>query len=503
MSIRKLLIANRGEIAVRIIKTAKRMGITTIAIKTSSEPNALYISYADIVYDCTRESPETSVFLDIEKLITIAILTKADAIHPGYGFLAENPSFAQQCINHEIIFVGPSPDTIYNMGNKIIARKIARENNIPTTMGSDGNVDNYEKALEIAEEIGYPVIIKASSGGGGRGMRIVRKAKEMSHYFQQAQNEAMQAFNDASVFIEKYIENPKHIEFQILGDKFGNIVQLGERECSIQRKNQKLFEESPSPALNDKLRRQMADAAVTMAKSVHYCSAGTIEFLLDSKKNFYFMEMNTRIQVEHTVTEMVTNIDLVEQQIRIADERPIHLKQWQISTYGWAMECRINAEDVQAGFAPCSGRIESLSFPDGGNIRIDTGICKGSTIDTSFDSMIAKLIVVADDRQGAINETLNALNKVWITGVKTTLPFFKMLMKNETFISGDFTTSFVEKELTKYYEESDEEEMLAAWFAVSLFANENLNFHNTNVDYEKGKELSPWLKNRRLNQFNK
>ena len=319
--IKRILIANRGEIAVRIMKTARRMKIESVAVKTAAEPNAMYLSSADVIFDNSDDLSEIPVFLNIEKLIDIALKTGANAIHPGYGFLAENAYFAQKCIDKGLIFIGPSPDAIYKMGNKTIARKIALAGGIPMAMGSDGNIANEEEASIIAEKIGYPVIIKAASGGGGRGMRIVRKADEMEKMFIIASKEAENAFNDPSVFVEKYIENPKHIEFQILGDTKGNVVHLGERECSIQRKHQKLLEEAPSGALDEKLRKKMGDMAVQIAKAVSYHSAGTVEFLLDSEKNFYFMEMNTRIQVEHPVTEIITGLDLIEQQISDSQRR--------------------------------------------------------------------------------------------------------------------------------------------------------------------------------------
>jgi acetyl-CoA carboxylase biotin carboxylase subunit len=387
------------------------------------------------------------------------------------------------------------------MGNKTIARKIALNANIPMAMGSEGNIGNEEEAVSIAEKIGYPVIIKAASGGGGRGMRIVRKSDEMEKMFIIASKEAEKAFNDPSVFIEKYIENPKHIEFQILGDTKGNIIHLGERECSIQRKHQKLLEEAPSGALNKKLRETMGKIAVQIAGAVNYYSAGTVEFLLDSDKNFYFMEMNTRIQVEHPVTEIITGIDLIEQQIRIANGETLKYKQKDIRFKGWAIECRINAEDVQAGFAPDPGKIEKLSLPTDPYIRVDTGVQAGSAIVPSYDSMIAKLIVTGKDRKDAIRNCKMALDKVWIKGTKTTLPFFRMLVRNTKFIEGDFTTAFIEKDLDKYHHSSEYEEMLAAWLATKLFIEENLMDNSINIDFENGKEMSPWLLNKRINQF--
>lgn len=501
MKIKKILIANRGEIAVRIMKTARLMNIKTVVIKTAVEQNALYLSCADEVFDNSDDSSEIPVFLDIEKLINIALKTNANAVHPGYGFLAENAYFAQKCIDNKIIFIGPTPDAIYKMGNKTIARKIALAGGIPMAMGSKGNIANEGEAVIMAEKIGYPVIIKAASGGGGRGMRIVRKVEEMEKMFIVASKEAEKAFNDPSVFIEKYIENPKHIEFQILGDTHGNVVHLGERECSIQRKHQKLLEEAPSCALDKRLRDEMGTMAVQIAKAVNYHSAGTVEFLLDSEKKFYFMEMNTRIQVEHPVTEAVTGIDLIEQQIRISNGEELKFKQEDIKLKGWAIECRINAEDVQAGFAPDPGKIEKLSMPSDQFVRVDTGIQAGSAIVASYDSMIAKLIVTGKNRKDAIKNCKLALDKVWIKGTKTTLPFFRMLVRHQKFQDGSFTTAFIEKDLDKYYYNAEYEEMLAAWLATKMFVEENLIDNSNNVDSDNTKEMSPWLLNKRINQF--
>ncbi len=496
----KLLIANRGEIAIRIMKTAKKMGIPTVAIKTALEPAALYLTGATEVYDNTAFTTAVPVFLDVDRIIAIAKETGADAIHPGYGYLSENAYFAQKCIDNSITFIGPAPDAIYKMGNKTIAKKIARKTGIPMIDGSEGNISDAEEAMTIAEKIGYPVIIKAASGGGGRGMRIVRKPEEMERNFNLASNESKKAFNDPSVFIEKYIENPKHIEIQILGDTHENVVHLGERECSIQRKSQKLLEEAPSSALDSDLRENMANAAVELAKAVKYYSTGTVEFLLDADKRFYFMEMNTRIQVEHPVTELVTGIDLVEQQIRIANGEKLSLKQDDIKIKGWAIECRINAEDVQSGFVPSTGRIENLEYPKSKDIRIDSGVTPGTVITTGFDSMIFKLIASGGTREEAIETCKSALDDLWITGIKTTLPFFRMLLRNEDFVSGRFSTSFVENELESYVFSEDQEEALAAWVATKLFFEEHFS-DDSNLNYEKGKELSPWLLNRRIGQF--
>ncbi len=501
VTITKILIANRGEIAIRIMRTAKLMGIASVCIRTDAEPGAMYLDFADEIYDLSGEAPDIPVFLDVERLITIALKTGCDSLHPGYGFLAENAYFAQKCYENKIAFIGPSPDAIYKMGNKTVARQIALSNGIPMAMGSPGNISNEEEALKQAERIGYPVIIKAASGGGGRGMRIVRQPGEMEKMFLLASREAEKAFNDPSVFIEKYIENPKHIEFQILGDQYGNVVHLGERECSVQRKHQKLLEEAPSSALDSELREKMGSMAVIIAKAVNYYSAGTVEFLLDSDHNFYFMEMNTRIQVEHPVTEIITGIDLIEQQILIARGEAMAIRQEDVKLNGWAIECRINAEDVQAGFAPAPGKIEKLSFPEGENIRVETGVRPGSAIVASFDSMIAKLIVSGENRMDAIHNTKKALDKVWIKGTKTTLPFFRMLMRNQLFQSGDFTTAFIENDLDQFHSSSEYEETIAAWLAVKLFTEESLSDSVSSVDYEQGKEMNPWLLNKRINRF--
>jgi len=501
MGIKKILIANRGEIAIRIMRSAKAMGIKTVAIRTHLEPGAMYLDHADIIHDLSTEEPEVSVFLDIDKLINAALETKCDAVHPGYGFLAENAYFAQKCADNKIIFIGPSPDAIYKMGNKTVAKQLAGAAKIPMAKGSPGNISHEDEAIKAAASIGYPVIIKAASGGGGRGMRIVRSAAEIEKSFVLASREAEKAFNDPSVFIEKYIENPKHIEFQILGDQHGNVIHLGERECSIQRKHQKLLEEAPSGALDDELRKEMGEMAVKIAKTVNYYSAGTVEFLLDSSRNFYFMEMNTRIQVEHPVTEMITGLDLIEWQIRIANGEKLTIKQDDVKLKGWAIECRINAEDVQSGFAPDPGKIEKIIMPGDKYVRVDTGVRENSLIVPGYDSMIAKLIVTGHDRKDALKNLKQALDKVWIKGCKTTLPFFRMLVRNPKFISGDFTTAFIEKDIDQYHYASDYEENIAAWLSVKLFISENYGQQTSDNENDKKANLSPWLLNKRLKQF--
>lgn len=498
MKIKNLLIANRGEIAIRIVQTARKMNIKSFVLKTSKEPYAPYLRAADEVIDFTENPDEISEFLDIERIIETAKANNIDAIHPGYGFLAENPYFAQRCEDEKIIFIGPSPEAIYKMGNKTIAKQLARKYKIPLLEGSVGNLETVEEALEMANKIGYPVILKAAAGGGGRGMRIVERATQMEKMFKLAANEAAKAFNDPSLFIEKYVRNPRHIEFQIMADKYGNTIHLGERECSVQRKHQKLIEESPSVALSPALRKKMGEAAVAVAKTVNYHTAGTVEFLLDADKQFYFMEMNTRIQVEHPVTEMITGLDLIELQIRMAEGEVLEYKQNDIKLNGWAIECRINAEDVQAGFSPHLGFIEKISFPSGKNIRVDTGVQDSTTITPYYDSMIAKLIVYGEDRKKALANALNALAKVKIKGIKTTVPFCKAVLSNKQFQKGDFNTSFIEKELDQLFYQEPDEEMLAAFFAAHDYMMDLRKDKEANIDYEKGKNLDPWILNKRL-----
>ena len=498
MKIKSILIANRGEIAIRIIRTAKKMGIRTYVIKTPKEPNAWYLEEADEVIDFSESFDDTPEFLDIERIIYHAKQHGVESIHPGYGFLAENPDFARRCEEEKIIFIGPSHDAIYRMGNKTIAKELARANDVPLLGGSEGSVSNAEEAARIAEKVGYPVILKASAGGGGRGMRVVEREKDIERMFTLATNEAEKAFNNPDVFIEKFVREPRHIEFQILGDKHGNVVHLGERECSVQRKHQKLLEESPSPALDDALRKKMGEAAIRIARSVNYYSAGTVEFLLDGKNNFSFMEMNTRIQVEHPVTEMVTGIDLIEQMIRIAEGEKLAFTQKDIKLNGWAIEWRINAEDVQSGFSPSLGTIEKISWPESEHIRVDTGVREGSVITPYFDSMIAKLIVHAEDRDKALHHSSMAIRKFWIKGTKTTLAFCRAVLQNRNFRKGKFNTSFLSKELKIHYHHEPDEALLAAFFATYDYARELSDKEDKPLYVEKGKEIAPWVLNKRL-----
>lgn len=498
MKIKSLLVANRGEIAVRVIKTAKKMGITTWVIKTSKEPNAHYLSHADHIIDFSGHHAEISEFLDIEAIVEAIKNHEIEAVHPGYGFLAESHAFAKRCEEEKIIFIGPHSEAIYKMGNKTIAKDLAREFKVPLLGGSRGNLKNAEDARKMAVRIGFPVILKAASGGGGRGMRIVEKEKDVEKNFRMASSEAEKAFNDPNVFIEKYVRNPRHIEFQIFGDQKGNIIHLGERECSVQRKHQKLIEESPSVALDNQLRARMGKAAVNIARSVNYYSAGTVEFLLDDNMDFFFMEMNTRIQVEHPVTEMVTGLDLIEWQIRVAQGEELPMKQKEVKINGWAIEYRINAEDVQSGFTPSLGTIEKISLPKSKNIRIDSGVVEGSVVTPYFDSMVAKLIIYAEDRKKAITYSQNALKKFWVKGLKTTIPFCRAVLLNKNFRKGKYDTSFLVKDMKEHYVKNPDEEMLAAYFATLDFVRELESEEKRQVNFDSGKNIPPWVLKKRL-----
>lgn len=489
--INSILIANRGEIAIRIAKTARKMGIESIGIRTQKEPSAHYLSQVDRVIDFPeRDKNDIPEFLDIESLVHLAKRNKIDAIHPGYGYLSENAQFAVRCTEEGIIFIGPSPRVIQNMGDKVVAKEIAAKGNVPMLGGSKGCVDTLDEALDVAKQIGFPLIIKACAGGGGRGMRIVRKQSEMKQMYFSASSEALSAFNNPSVFIEKYLENPRHIEVQIVADSFGNVIHLGERECSVQRKHQKLLEEAPSAALDEKLRKAMTDAAISLSKEAGYISLGTVEFLLDKDKNFFFMEMNTRVQVEHPVTEMITGLDLIELQIRVANGEKLPITQNDVKLNGWAIECRINAEDPQSNFSPSLGVIKSLHYPQGKGIRIDSGVTVGSEVSPYFDSMIAKLIVHDKDRKSVIDKTLEALNNFLIKGIKTTIPFDKAVLHNKVFQSAVFDTSFIERDMDSMVYHEKDEELLAAFFALKHFnkQNQSLNTIEQSTDLWKLKD---------------
>ena len=439
---RKILIANRGEIAVRIIRACREMGIATVAVYSEADREALHTQLADEAV-CIGPAAATDSYLNMEQILSACIATKADAIHPGFGFLSENSRFVEMCEKCNITFIGPTAEMMDNMGNKSQARLTMIEAGVPVVPGTKEPVYDAKRGAAMAEDIGYPVMIKASSGGGGKGMRIAFGPDDFEENFQVAQLESVRGFGDNTMYIEKYVQEPRHIEFQIMADKFGNVVQFGERDCSIQRNHQKMIEESPSVALTPELRRRMGDAAVRAAKAVHYESAGTIEFLLDKDKNFYFMEMNTRIQVEHPVTEMVSGVDLMKEMIRVAAGEPLSVKQEDIHLQGHAMECRINAEDPAHHFRPCPGVIEEIHLPGGNGVRIDTAAYNGYEIPPFYDSMIAKVIVHGRTRQEAIDKMRSTLGELIIDGVTTNVDFQYEILDNEDFQAGEITTDFI------------------------------------------------------------
>ncbi|MBD2040552.1 acetyl-CoA carboxylase biotin carboxylase subunit [Microcoleus sp. FACHB-672] len=448
MRFSKILIANRGEIALRILRTCEEMGIATVAVHSTIDRHALHVQLADEAV-CIGEPPSNKSYLNIPNIISAALTRNATAIHPGYGFLAENARFAEICADHQITFIGPSPDGIRAMGDKSTAKETMQRAGVPTVPGSEGLLTDEREALEIADQIGYPVMIKATAGGGGRGMRLVREESQLPKLFQAAQGEAEAAFGNPGVYIEKFIERPRHIEFQILADSYGNVIHLGERECSIQRRHQKLLEEAPSPALTPELREKMGTAAVRVAKSINYIGAGTVEFLLDNSGHFYFMEMNTRIQVEHPVTEMITGLDLIAEQIKIAQGEKLQLTQDQVVLRGHSIECRINAEDPDHNFRPSPGRITGFLPPGGTGVRMDSHVYTDYEIPPYYDSLIGKLIVWAPDRAGALQRMKRALRECAITGLPTTIAFHQRILENPSFIEGDVYTNFVEQMMGK------------------------------------------------------
>ena len=444
MQFSKILIANRGEIALRILRTCEEMGIPTVAVHSTIDQHALHVQLADEAV-CIGEPPSSKSYLNIPNIIAAALTRNATAIHPGYGFLAENARFAEICADHRISFIGPSPDAIRAMGDKSTAKETMQRAGVPTIPGSEGLLTSEQEAHAIARKSGYPVMIKATAGGGGRGMRLVREESELTKLFLAAQGEAEAAFGNPGVYMEKFIERPRHIEFQILADSHGNVIHLGERDCSIQRRHQKLLEEAPSPVLSPQLRAKMGAAAVMAAKSINYVGAGTVEFLLDRSGDFYFMEMNTRIQVEHPVTEMISGLDLIAEQIRIAQGEKLQLTQDQVVLEGHAIECRINAEDPAHNFRPHPGRISGYLPPGGPGVRMDSHVYTDYEIPPYYDSLIGKLIVWAPTRDEAIKRMRRALRECAVTGVPTTIGFHQKILENSQFLKGEVYTNFVEQ----------------------------------------------------------
>jgi len=439
----KVLVANRGEIAIRIMRACRELGIATVGVFSEADKHALHAKYADEAY-LIGEAPPSHSYLNIDAIISVAEKTGADGLHPGYGFLAENPLLAKRCEELGIKFIGPSSEVIKLMGSKLDARKAMQEAGVPVVPGSENEVTAIEEAKEIAESIGYPILLKASAGGGGIGMKVVSDEKELEHALESSRNIAKSAFGDATIFIEKYLKKPRHIEFQILADKYGKVLHLGERECSIQRRHQKLIEETPSPLMTEDLREKIGKIAVKAASSIGYTNAGTIEFIY-SEGNFYFLEMNTRLQVEHPITEITTRIDIVRWQIKLACGKALDFDQKDVVIRGHAIECRINAEDPLNDFTPSPGKITRYRSPGGPGIRVDSGVRMGYTISPYYDSMISKLVVWDKTREEAIMRMRRALSEYIITGVKTNIPFHKAVMLNENFVKGDYNTNFIEE----------------------------------------------------------
>ena len=443
----KVLIANRGEIAVRVIRACRELNIPTVAVYSTADRNSMHVRLADESV-CIGEAAANQSYLNLANIISAAQNTGADAIHPGYGFLAENAYFAALCQTHELKFVGPTAQVIEMMGDKVQAREMARQAGVPLVPGSSGAVGSFEEACQVADMIGYPVMIKASAGGGGKGMRLAHNAASLKEALQTARLEAGAAFGNDEIYMEKYIEEPRHIEIQILADEHGHVIYLGERDCSLQRRNQKLLEESPSTLLDDELRTRMGTVAVELARTAGYTSAGTVEFLVDKNRNFYFIEMNTRIQVEHPVTELVTGIDIVKEQIRIAAGMPLTIQQEDVVLRGWAMECRINAEDPDYDFRPSPGKVDRYYQPGGPGVRVDSSIYTGYTIPPYYDSMVAKLIVWGTDRDEAMARMKRALHEFTIEGIKTTIPFHMKVLNNAFFQKGEVYTNFIQRRMS-------------------------------------------------------
>jgi acetyl-CoA carboxylase biotin carboxylase subunit len=498
---KKILVANRGEIAIRIMRAAKEMGIKTVAVYSEADRNALHVRYADEAV-LLGPPPSNQSYLLGDKIISIAKELNVDGIHPGYGFLSENANFARKVRDAKIIFIGPTPEAMDMMGGKLSAKETAKKNNVPMVPGIDVAIKDYEEAKKKAIEIGFPVLIKASAGGGGKGMRVVNNAEEFTEQIKMAVSEAQSAFGDGAVFMEKYVTGPRHIEIQVLGDNYGNIVYLFERECSIQRRHQKLVEEAPSSILTPALRKKMGESAVAVAKACNYTGAGTVEFLVDDKMNYYFLEMNTRLQVEHPVSELITGIDLVKEQIKVARGEKLSFNQEDLKIHGHAIELRVCAEDPMNNFLPDVGKLERYEKAQGVGVRVDDGFEEGMDIPIYYDPMIAKLIVHAENRDAAIKRMIRAIDEYKISGVKTTLQFGKWVMNHEAFQSGNFDTGFIGKyfkpELNPLDNSTSIEKDIAALLASYIYENKNASSTQNSISME---QKSNWRKNR-LNKRN-
>lgn len=484
---KKILVANRGEIAVRVLRACEEMGISTVTVYSDADRTALHVRYADEVY-YLGPAPATESYLKIDKIIEIAKKSRAQAIHPGYGFLAENTEFAKACEANKIIFIGPNSKAIELLGDKIASKKTMSSAGIPVIPGSEGAVGEKD-ASQIAENIGFPILLKAAGGGGGKGMRVVRGEEELISAMKQAMSEAKSAFGNPTIFIEKFLESPRHIEFQILADNHGNVVHLCERECSVQRRHQKLIEESPAVIMTPELRTKMGDAAVKAVKASNYTNAGTVEFMIDKDRKFYFLEMNTRLQVEHPVTELITGIDIVKEQLMIASGEKLSLKQDQIKINGAAIECRISAEDPENNFVPSTGKITELIEPGGPGVRVESGVYEGFEVPIYYDPLIAKLLVWAPTRQEAITRMKRALREYRIRGIKTSIPFHLLVMDNPKFITGDYDTTFIDKVLGKIEYKKKNYEVAAIAATIGKILREE----RTKVSQTKKESgMNPW-----------
>lgn len=488
----KILIANRGEIAVRVIRSAKKLGIKTVAVYSDADEDALHVNMADEAYHIGSNELHDS-YLNMDKIIRTALLSKAEAVHPGYGFMSERTEFARKCKEAGLVFIGPDPESIHLMGNKIEARKFAKSLNVPMTEGFTGTHEDLKKA---AQNMDFPVLLKAAAGGGGKGMRIVRSIEDLDTAIETTSREALNYFGDGSIFIEKFIENPRHIEFQIIGDHFGNVVHLFERECSIQRRYQKIIEESPSPSLTEEVRAKMGEVAVRIGKGINYKNAGTIEFLVDEKLNFYFLEMNTRVQVEHPVTEEVTGIDIVEEQIIIAAGNPMRFKQSDIKQKGHAIECRIYAEDPEKNFMPSPGVMNAYHEPSGNGIRIDTGIAKATTIHSFFDPMVSKLIVFGSDREIARKRSVAALKEYVIHGIKTNIPYLIALLEDKQFITNKISTNYCDTQSQGLIDKIEaDKKAVPEHIVIFTFLMFSLNNKKEGVDPSVWEKIGYWRHN--------
>ena len=490
---KKILIANRGEIALRVMRSAREMGIKTVAVFSEADRNALHVRYADESV-CIGPAPSNQSYLVIDNILEACRITGAEAIHPGYGFLSENAEFARRVHQAGLILIGPSPEAMEMMGNKLSAKAAALKYNIPLVPGTEEAITDIQEAKQRAAEVGFPILIKAAAGGGGKGMRIVNKIEDFTEQMDLAVSEATSAFGDGSVFIERYVSSPRHIEIQVLGDNYGNIVYLFERDCSVQRRHQKVVEEAPSSILTPEIRQKMGECAVNVARSCNYTGAGTVEFIMDENLDFYFLEMNTRLQVEHPVTEMITGVDLVKEQIRIASGERLSFKQDDLQIIGHAIEVRVYAEDPKNNFLPDIGTLQTYQTPKGPGVRVDDGFEQGMEIPIYYDPLIAKLVTYGKDRKEAIERMTRAIDEYQITGIQTTLGFGKFVMQHPAFISGDFNTHFVEKHFKpEYLENGDEEEaMIAAILGAQLMQKQHQDFKAI----ETGAKNSNWMRNR-------